>query len=401
MMKKRKQLDFTSFPSVIKDMIEDSADAATVIDKLIELKGENTSLATLILLDDMNIRGTQIYSLYKLCEEDIRGFYSAVINMTKEGIDILNQTSAPLSAYKAVFAGTAEDRDKHPEKYIMTALEREKYTYKKSTYNEKKEENTVEKDLYPTIKIKDALKVISKNGFICGYKKEYINNHEKETYRIFYNERGDILQTISQENKDIFLWEDSKLNVMDTKNGINYISYVIELKDHPFQTYNELLNNADSAENFVKTVQLPTIKTVEGIKYKHKNPTYSSSVTSTIYDLLTFETTYQELDNGLKKIFAPLLEIASDLAYDEIINHLNVDDGIEIATNLQNILGYSLSKIKLLKAKDRFCEAHGHKTNTEKKRFVSKLMSDDPYTKDMNHRIINVLKHDIEKVTSD
>ena len=26
-------------------------------------------------------------------------------------------------------AGTAEDRDKHPEKYIMTALEREKYTY--------------------------------------------------------------------------------------------------------------------------------------------------------------------------------------------------------------------------------------------------------------------------------
>ena len=117
--------------------------------------------------------------------------------------------------------------------------------------------------------------------------------------------------------------------------------------------------------------------------------------------LLTFETTYQELDNGLKKIFAPLLEIASDLAYDEIINHLNADDGIEIATNLQNILGYSLSKSKLLKAKDRFCEAHGYKTNTEKKRFVSKLMSDDPYTKDMNHRIINVLKHDIEKVTSD
>ena len=392
MIEKRKPLDFTSFPNVIKAMIENNAEAANVIDKLIELKGESSSLSTLILLDDMNIRGTQIQCLYKLCEEDIKGFYSAVINMTEEGIIILNQTSAPLSAYKAVFAGNAIERENHPEKYIMTAKERENYTCKKEP------EQTVKKDLSPTINIKDALKVISKKGFICGYKKEYINNHEKETYRVFYNEKGDILQTISQDNKDVFLWEDSKLNVMDNKNGINYVSYIIELKDHPFETYEELLKNKS---NFVKTFQIPIIKTVEGIKYKHKNPSYSSSVTSLVYDLLLFENTYQELDSGLKKIFAPLLEIASDLAYDELIVHLNADDGIEIATNLQNILGYSLSKTKLLKAKDRFCEAHGHKTNKEKKKFVSTLMTDDPYTKDMNHRIINVLKHDIEKVTSD
>lgn len=391
MIQRRKSLDFTSFPNVIKAMIENNAEAATVIDKLIELKGESSSLATLILLDDMNIRGTQIHCLYKLCEEDIRGFYSAVINMTEDGISILNKTSAPLSGYKAVFAGNAEDREKHPEKYIMTSAEREIYTCKKAP------EKAVEKDLFPTIKIKDALKTISKKGFICGYEKEYINNHEKETYRVFYNEKGDILQTISQDNKDVFLWEDSKLNVMDNKNGINYVSYIIELKDHPFETYDELLKDES---NFVKTFQIPTIKTVEGIKYKHKNPSYSSSVTSSIYDLLSFEKTYQELDSGLKKIFAPLLEIANDIAYNELIVHLNADDGIEIATSLQNILGYSLSKTKLLKAKDRFCEARGHKTNTEKKRFVSKLMSDDPYTKDMNHRIINVLKHDIEKVTS-
>ena len=59
MLKKieRKILDFTSLPNVIQNMIEDSAEAASVIDELIELKGETNSLATLILLDDMNIRG--------------------------------------------------------------------------------------------------------------------------------------------------------------------------------------------------------------------------------------------------------------------------------------------------------------------------------------------------------
>ncbi len=391
-IKERKELDFSSFPNVIKMMIEENANAASIIDELIELKGESNSLATLILLDDMNIRGVQLDNLYQMCNQSIETFYKTVISITKDDINSLNQKTSPLCIYKAVFEGTSKDRKMNPQKYIFTDEEREKYFKNRQNYY------TVEKDLYPTIKIKDALKTISAKGFICGYEKEYINNHEKETYRIFYNKNGDIIQTISQDNKDVFLWEDSKLNVIDTKDGINYISYVIELKDHPFQTYDELLNNA---ENFVKTFQIPTIKAIAGIKYKYKNPSYSSFVTSSIYDLLTFETTYQELDNGLKKIFAPLLEIASDLAYDEIINHLNADDGIEIATNLQNILGYSLSKSKLLKAKDRFCEAHGYKTNTEKKRFVSKLMSDDPYTKDMNHRIINVLKHDIEKVTSD
>ena len=389
----RKTLDFSSLPNVIRLMIEDDSDAATVIDQLIEFKGENNALATLILLDDMNIRGTQLYTLYKICNKNIASFYETVININKDDILRLNKASAPLCIHKAVFEGTSEDRINHPDKYIFTDDERENYIKQK----ENKKSNAVEKDLYPTITIEEALKIIKKRGFICGYQKEYIDdNHMKEVYRIFYNDQGDILYTNSLENKNIFLWKDSKLNIIRSKNS-NNINYIIELKDHPFQTYDNLLKNSHSKVN--DDVHLiPIIKSIKGIKYTEKNPNYSSRVTALIYDLLSFENIYNELDDGLKKIYKPLLNQASDMAYDEIINHLNADDGIEIAINLQNILGFNLSKSKLLAAKERFCKARGHQTNNSKKKFLSRLVSDDPYTKDMNHRIIEVLTKDIEKV---
>ena len=390
----RETLDFSSLPNVIRLMIEDNSDAATVIDQLIEFKGENNALATLILLDDMNIRGTQLYTLYKMCNQDIKAFYETTINITKDDILQLNQASAPLCIYKAVFEGTSDDRKNNPNKYIFTNDERENYIKHKKT---SQENNAVEKDLYPTISIEEALKIIKNRGFKCGYKKEYINDdHAKEIYQVFYNDLGDILYTNSLENKNVFLWKDSKLNVVRSKNN-NNINYVIELKDHPFETYDNLIKNSHSKVNNDANL-IPIIKTIKGIKYSEKNPNYSSCVTTLIYDLLSFEQIYDELDDGLKEIYKPLLNQASDMAYDEIINHLNADDGIEIATNLQNILGFNLSKSKLLAAKDRFCKARGHQTNNSKKKFLSRLVSDDPYTKDMNHRIIEVLTKDIETV---
>ena len=78
-------------------------------------------------------------------------------------------------------------------------------------------------------------------------------------------------------------------------------------------------------------------------------------------------------------------------------NHLKVEDGIEIAINLQNILGYSLDNSKLIKAKDRFYKSLGYNP-TKQKRFLSRLVSNEPYTKDMNKKIIEVLEKDIETV---
>ena len=386
-IKERKELDFSSFPNVIKVMIEENANAASIIDELIELKGERNSLAALILLDDMNIRGVQLDSLYQMCNQNIETFYKTVISITKDDINRLNQKTSPICIYKAVFKGTSKDRKMNPEKYIFTDEEREKH------FKNKENNYTVEKDLYPSINIENALKIIENKGFICGYKKEYINNHnEKEVYRVFYNSLGDILYTTSLENKNIFLWKDAKLNVTLEDNQ----NYIIELKDHPFKTYKETSKNKHNRSK--NNLTLPIIKTVKGMQYKEKYKTYDAHVTASIYDLLIFEQTYQHLDEGLKKIYKSLLENSSDKAYDEIINHLASDDGIQIATDLQNILGFSLSKSKLLAAKDRFYEAGGYKTKKEPKRFLSRLVSDEPYTKDMNNRIIDVLKHDIENI---
>ena len=385
----RKVLNFVSFPSIIRDMSENNSEAAAIIDELIELKGESNTLATLIMLDDMNIRGIQIYNLYKMCNKNIDEFYNKVIGITKDDIKTLNELSAPLCVYKAIFEGTSLDRTNNPNKYVFTGIEREIYTAHKS-----KKQNTVENDLHPSIEEEIALKILQNNGFTCGYQEEFINNkHQKEIYRIFYNDLGDIIFINSSDNK--FLNKNSKLYATRQKDHEN-ICYMIELKDHPFKTYKEFLNKYPSPSYDINL--LPIIKTSKGIIYKEKYPSYNSCITTKIYDLLSFDKVYKKLDDGLKKIYQPLLGAANDRAYDEIVNYLLTDDGIKIATDLQNILGANLSKSKLLAAKDRFCNAHGHKPNNKPKRFLSRLISDDPYTKDMNNRMIEVLNKDIETV---
>lgn len=380
----RKPLDFSVFPQVIREMSEDNSNASAVIDSLIDSKGESNSLATLILLDDMNIRGIQIYILYKMCEKNIDSFYNKVTNITKKDIDSLNKNSAHLCTYKAVFEGTIEDRIANPQKYIFTEEERREYSVK----------SNVQKDLYPSITEDEALKIIEDNGFTCGYELTCINDHYEETYRVFYNDLGDILYIISLDSPNIFLWKDSKLNVIRKKADRN-IDYVIDLKDHPFKTYRKLKRK--NLENTSDINLLPIIKTEKSLEYLSQNSRYSSCVIASIYDLLSFNKTYKELDDGLKEIYKPLLENFENKAYDEIIKYLYTEDGLDIANGLQNILGYNLSKQKLLDAKDRYCKSHGHEVLPHTKRFMSKLFSEDPYTKNINNKIINVLKHDIKE----
>ena len=375
-MNKRETLDFNSLPAIIKEMTENNSVASKVIDSLIENKGESNTLAILILLDDMNIRGKQLELLYQMTDENIDKLYDKILNIKLEDIKKLNELSAPLCIYKAVYDGTSLERKENSEKYLFTDKERESIIMHK--------ENNQNKDLYPNISIKKALEILKEKGFKCGYKKEYINKHSKEIYYIFYDKYDNILSTIALENKDLFLGKDSKL-IKRKENSIEEI----DLKDNILDL-NELSKEKDYT-------LLPVIKTVKGILYKENTHTYSSCITAYIYDLLSFEKTYNELGNHLKEIYKPLLEIAEDKAYDEIINHLKVEDGIEIAINLQNILGYSLDNSKLIKAKDRFYKSLGYNP-TKQKRFLSRLVSNEPYTKDMNKKIIEVLEKDIETV---
>lgn len=402
---KRKPLDFSNFPSIINDMAAGSSDAAAVIDELIDLKGETNSLASLFLLDDMNIRGIQIYELYKICHQNIDEFFDKITNIKAQDITKLNKITASLCIYKATLNGSKEERIEKPSKYLFTDEEREESVHIKS--------NTFE-DMYPTVGAKEALNILKNKGFTCGYTQTYTNKEkEKEVYRIFYNDLKDIIYTHSLEDKDIFLWGASKLNVVRKRNHTvntscnayfnvkGVVGYNIELKEHPFKTYDEIskeekINNIKN--EYYDNNLIPIIETVKGIKYKEEYPAYKSCVMATIYDLLKFKETYKSLDDNLKKIYKNLLNTSEDKAYDTIISHLNSDEGIEIAVDLQNVLGVSLEKEKLLKAKDRFCEYHGHKTYKCENKFLSKLMTDNSWGKEINDRIIKILRHDINPV---
>lgn len=413
----RKPLDFNSLPAVIQAMIEENTKAAAIIDELIENKGEINSLALMILLDDMNIRGTQIASLYKICNKDINNFYEKILTIEKEDIDNINYESYATCKYKAVYSGSKEERKNNPEKYLFTEDERNNIRNIKSKDRMLDiVENTIKPrsdDLFPSIKKNEALSLINKHGFTCGYKKTYELEDSKEiSYRVFYNEIGDIIYTYSLVNPDIFLWGECKLNVVrqtDSKQFDNIgcnayknikgiVGYNIDLRKKPFETYEKIMGKKEAALESIKYTYynnnlIPIIASENGIKYKYNNKDYNGLVIANIYDLLTFKETYCDLDEELKKKYHVLLSHAEEKAYDELIYQLNTDDGIKIAIEIQNILGTKLDKNKLLAAKERYIKRNKNHFDIPKSKFLSDHVIDDPLGKMIEKRIIKIISH--------
>lgn len=411
----RKPLDFSSLPLVIQEMIEDSSGAAAVIDELIEKKGENNALAVLIILDDMNIRGLQITNLYKICDKNIEKFYEKALTMTKEDIDNINYDSYTVCMHKAIYDGSKEDRKQNPEKYLFTDEERNNMRNIKSKDRaldilENKTKPTQD-DLYPSITKKEALSIINKHGFTCGYKKTYTAGEGKIiTYRVFYNDIGDILYTSSLENPDIFLWGECKLNAVRKNEGSSLdiigcnsyknikeiIGYNIDLRKKPFETYQKIL---DKKEKTIKEVKynyynnnlIPIISSNKGIEYLENNKEYDNIVIKNICDLLTFKETYYDLDKKLKEIYKTLLTYAEEKAYDELIYQLNTDKGVDIAIKLQEDLGIRLDKRELFKAKERFLGTNKKHFDIPKSKFLSDLLVEDPKGREINNRIIKIV----------
>ena len=412
----RKPLDFSSLPLVIQEMIEDSSPAAAIIDELIEKKGENNALAVLIILDDMNIRGLQITNLYKICNNNIEKFYEKVLTMNKEDIENINYESYTVCIHKAIYDGSKEDREKNPEKYVFTEEERNNMRNIKSKDRALNILETISKqdDLYPSITKKDAITIINKNGFTCGYKKTYETNEGKRiTYRVFYNELGDILYTNSLENPDIFLWGECKLNVVrknEEKNleliGCNIyknikevVGYNIDLRKRPFETYKKIINKKEEVidkikHNYYNNNLIPIISSNKGIEYLENNKEYENIVIKNICDLLTFKETYYDLDSKLKKIYKSLVEHAEEKAYDELMYQLNTDKGVEIALKLQEDLGIKLDKHKLFKAKEGFLGTSKKHFNIPKSKFLSDTVVENPKGKEINNRIIKIITKD-------
>lgn len=413
----RKPLDFSSLPLVIQEMIEDSSGAAAVIDELIEKKGENNALAVLIILDDMNIRGLQITNLYKMCDNNIEKFYEKALTMTREDIENINYDTYTVCIHKAIFDGSKEDRENNPEKYLFTEEERNNMRNIKSKdralnilENSTKQNQD---DLYPSITKKEALSIINKHGFTCGYKKTYETEGKRMTYRVFYNELGDIIYTNSLENPDIFLWGECKLNIVRANQGNSLeligcnsyknikevVGYNIDLRKKPFETYKKVIEKGEKPidkikYNYYNNNLIPIISSNKGIEYLNNNKEYENIVIKNICDLLTFKETYYDLDEKLQEIYKPLLVCAEEKAYDELIYQLNSDKGIDIALKLQEDLGIKLDKHKLFSAKERFLGTSKKHFDIPKSKFLSDRVVEDPKGKEINRRIIKIVANE-------
>ena len=129
------ELEDTMFDAIYK--ISEGVPGAMVgITKLME--SDEAGFMLLLGLDDMNIRGSQVWEAYKyLYNEDAKKFAKAVKNRDKNMVDFINQEMASVGGEKAVTGGASFDRNKNPNKYRFTELEVEQLKTQKQERIEK------------------------------------------------------------------------------------------------------------------------------------------------------------------------------------------------------------------------------------------------------------------------
>lgn len=112
---------------VIIKMSEGNPGAITALTTFIKDNPED-SFMLILGLDDMNIRGSQIWQIYKYyCEEDIEKFRKVIKDRDADMIQYLNEQSAVEGNEKAVSGGASFDRSKKPHLYRFTEEEVELY----------------------------------------------------------------------------------------------------------------------------------------------------------------------------------------------------------------------------------------------------------------------------------
>lgn len=119
--RKKIELDDSVF-DVIYKMSEGLPGTIVVITEL--MKSDEAGVMLLLGLDDMNIRGSQVWEAYKyLYNEDGKKFADAVRKRDKKMVDFINEELASVGGEKAVSGGASFDRTKRPDKYRFTEQE--------------------------------------------------------------------------------------------------------------------------------------------------------------------------------------------------------------------------------------------------------------------------------------
>lgn len=105
------------------------------------IEADENGLMLLLGLDDMNMRGSQIWEAYKyLYNEDGKAFVEGIRNRSQEIVDFVNERSAVVGGEKAVVSGASFDRNKRPDKYRFTEEEVKAYQEKREARVQKQEE---------------------------------------------------------------------------------------------------------------------------------------------------------------------------------------------------------------------------------------------------------------------
>lgn len=110
------------------------------------MEADENGLMLLLGLDDMNIRGSQIWQAYKyLYNEDGKAFVEGIKNRSQEIVDFVNENLASVGGEKAVTGGASFDRNKKPNKYRFTEEEVEELKANKEARIERQNEELKER----------------------------------------------------------------------------------------------------------------------------------------------------------------------------------------------------------------------------------------------------------------
>lgn len=132
------ELRDTMFDTIYK--ISEGVPGAIVgITKLME--SDEAGFMLLLGLDDMNIRGSQVWEAYEyLYNEDAKKFAEAVKNRDEKMVNFINEEMASVGGEKAVTGGASFDRNKDPNKYRFTEEEVEQLKAQRETRMQKQKE---------------------------------------------------------------------------------------------------------------------------------------------------------------------------------------------------------------------------------------------------------------------
>ena len=154
-------------------------------------------------LDDMNIRGSQIWQVYKYyCNEDVEKFKEVIHNRDADMVQYINEQNAAEGQEKAVSGGASFDRSKKPNLYRFTSDEVELYREAKEERLQKvREEQEEQKN--PTKKPKEQkrffIKRKSREDKLKRYRDRLVQKGKETLAR---KQNKNVQEDISDDNEE-------------------------------------------------------------------------------------------------------------------------------------------------------------------------------------------------------